>query len=405
MRIAVAVVVSSLLAGIGFPGVVVAEDVESELKELRERVQALEEGRPVGQPGSSDGPGDRPQAIRAMGPTTITGGLTMILQGASSSQLDPASSADASFSLDLFFEREISPSGLVWIYLDAQQGKGLASVPMFTGPNADVEVSSGSQIKLHEAWYKHNWREDKVILTVGKFDPTLFFDANAYANDERSQFLAVPLVNNPALAFGGDADGFVFGAALQVRPFHGVEAAFGWQEGNGDFEDVTSRPFTIAELAVEGRLGERVGRYRIYSWANGTLEPSYLGGPDTDNRGIGLSFDQEIVEHVGAWVRFGSQNGEIAPFDRVMAAGVDIKGTLFNRRGDGIGVGYAQLRISGDYSAVSGLDANETYWEAYYRLGISRVTLTPDVQLVTNAGGDGSLDPIWIWGLRFQVYF
>jgi len=411
MRAPIAIVASALLVGGGVLEVAVAADMESDVKDLQQRVKALEERNQQPPVVPDEGQAHRPQPVEAMGAAKITGGMTVVLQGASSSQLDPQSSAEATMSLDLFFERELGPSGLMLVYLDAAQGQGLTNVPMFTGPNADVEAPDGDAVRLREAWYKHQWRSEMIILTIGKYDPTAFFDASAYANDERSQFLASPFVNNPTIAFGGDPDGYGFGAVLQLRPVSGVEAIVGWEEGDGDFTDFTSRPFTIAELSLQSGWGGREGHYRLYSWTNGTLQTPYDGGPEADNRGFGISFDQQFWEHIGAWVRYGTQNGSIAPFDRFVGGGVDLSGALFGRSSDGIGIGYGSLRISDDYATSSGFESNEGYWEAYYRMGIygegenQWVTLTPDVQLVSNAGGDGSLDPIWIWGLRLQAYF
>jgi carbohydrate-selective porin OprB len=33
------------------------------------------------------------------------------------------------------------------------------------------------------------------------------------------------------------------------------------------------------------------------------------------------------------------------------------------------------------------------------------VAVSPDIQYVTNAGGDGSIDPIVVYGVRFQAFF
>lgn len=388
-----------------------------EFRQLEDRIRALEQQeKEVPAPMVDEKP-HQLHPIHALGEAKITGGLTLITQGTSSDQLTPQNAAEASLSLDLFFENQVTPSGVVLVYLNAQQGPGLTTVPMFTGPNADIETHDRDLIALHEAWYQHAWGGEQVVFTVGKYDPSGFFDANAFANDERYQFLGSPFVNNPALEFGGDADGYGLGAVLRVEPVEGFEAAVGVEEGDGDFEDAFAKPWTIAEVVFEPHWGGREGHYRAYAWQNRLLRPRFLGGEDTDNRGFGVSADHQMTDHLGLWARFGTQDGAVAPFDRATAAGIHLGGGLFGRPDDTFGLGYATLTMSDEYrtsQAAAGFpefDGDEGYWEAYYRIVFSGdavaqgVSLTPDVQYVTNAGGDTSLDPIVIWGLRLQALF
>lgn len=388
-----------------------------DLQRLEERVRVLEL-RDGGAPAETDeGKAHRLHPIHVLGEAKVTGGLTLIAQGGSSRRLTPSNQAEASFSLDLFFEHQVSPSGLVLVYLDVQQGRGLTSVPMFTGPNADIEAHDGDLVALHEVWYEQRWRGERIIVTVGKYDPTGFFDANLFANDERRQFLGSPFVNNPSLEFSGNTEGYGLGAVLRVEPLEGFEAAVGIQDGDGDFEEVFARPWTIGEVVLEPHWGGREGHYRFYAWRSRTLRAPLLGGADMENHGIGFSADHQVTDHLGVWARYGAQNGAVAPFDRSTALGIHLGGGVFGRRADTFGIGYATLAISNEYrmSRVAGgsieFDADEHDWEAYYRIvfsgdGVTQgIALTPDVQWIANAGGDRSIDPIVIWGLRMQALF
>lgn len=49
---------------------------------------------------------------------------------------------------------------------------------------------------------------------------------------------------------------------------------------------------------------------------------------------------------------------------------------------------------------------DEGHMEVYYKFGISdHITLTPDLQVVNNAGGDADNDTITVYGVRAQMNF
>jgi hypothetical protein len=51
--------------------------------------------------------------------------------------------------------------------------------------------------------------KDRLDLFAGELDPTNYFDRNAFANDETSQFLDAALVNNPMLKQPPNGPGLV----------------------------------------------------------------------------------------------------------------------------------------------------------------------------------------------------
>jgi carbohydrate-selective porin OprB len=162
----------------------------------------------------------------------------------------------------------------------------------------------------------------------------------------------------------------------------------------------------------------REGTYRFFVWENHRHhELAFSLRPDEHNRGFGVNFDQALTEHIGVWGRYGGQDGRVAHFDRAASLGVQIGGGLVNRPFDAFGVAYGLTMIGDRYAAVQSFsgnpefDANEGYLEAYYRFVLSGdgaqfgAAVSPDVQFITNAGGDGSIDPIVVYGIRFQAFF
>ena len=54
-------------------------------------------------------------------------------------------------------------------------------------------------MNLREAWLRTELFSQKLALTAGRLDLTNYFDRNAAANDETTQFISDALVNNPML--------------------------------------------------------------------------------------------------------------------------------------------------------------------------------------------------------------
>ncbi len=399
-----------------------AADVRDELEGLKARLKALEERS--GDPPKDDESGRRSSPIRSLAETKVSGDVTMI--GQTTPSVAPGEQAEGTLSLDLFFEHQLSDSGLVLVHLDLGQGQGFPVFPVFTapngnptGPNNDVETFQ-VQTALHvdQAYYQHGWLGERVVLTVGQYDPTAYFDTNAYANSERTQFIAPIFGTNPALEFGGTDNFYGFGGVLKVQPAEKLAVLLGVMEGDGDYRQMFTRPWSIVEVDLALDLFGRDGTYRVFAWANHRQhKPEFSLDPDFRNRGLAVNFDQALTDHVGVWGRYGVQDDRVAFFDRSASLGFQIGGEAIGRPHDAFGMGYGLTMIGDEYQAAQAtagnpqFDANEGYLEAYYRHVMSGdgetlgVAVSPDVQYVTNAGGDGSIGPIAVYGVRLQVFF
>ncbi|MEO6665862.1 MAG: carbohydrate porin, partial [Nitrospiria bacterium] len=277
------------------------EDVREELERVKQRLDSLEERERSVNVGAEDAKGHRLHPIHSLGEAKISGGVTMIGQGVSSDQLidpvtGPGDKAEATLSLDLFLEHQISQDGRVLVHLDVQQGAGLTNIPVFaapngntTGPNNDVESFLSDQVHLDQAYYEHTWMDERIGLTIGQYDPTAYFDTNAFANNERFQFMANLFGNNSALEFGGTGNFYGFGGVLRVKPVDWLDLMVGAMEGDGDFVEAFSRPWTIAEADIYTDWAGRKGTYRVYVWQNRSHFNLLPGGQDVANQGIGLS--------------------------------------------------------------------------------------------------------------------
>src|SRR3989304_5475147 len=217
------------------------------------------------------------------------------------------------------YEASLNGSGKFMLHLDIQQGEGLVNTPALfaspngnvTGPNNDVESFLGDQVHLAEAWYETKLANDKLTLTFGQLDPTVYFDTNNYANNERFQFIANLFGNNTTIEFGGTGNFYGAGFRLTYSPSDIVDITLGALDGDGNYREMFDRPFVIAEMDIKPKLAGKEGSYRFYVWQN-SLPHSRLDGdgniafvtvtgnpsdsPPTDligdkNTGFGISLD------------------------------------------------------------------------------------------------------------------
>jgi len=362
-----------------------------------------------------------------VGAFSIGGDLSLFLQGIGNNSKGYGEKGDASYSADLFLIIPTGPYGNTYLRGDIGQGEGVSPYlpPTFSGPNADLEFNE-PKFELVEAWYWTEFaipdvRDRRLELTMGKMDPTALFDANAVANSETKQFLADIFVNNLALEFGGDANGYGAGLSAGYR-FTSiydkglkVVGRIGMFEGDGDFKDVLDRPFLVAELDTWMSFYGLNGNYRIYGWLNNNKHTDLLDSSkdNLSNQGFGVSLDQQVSNDIILFARYGMQDEDVSKIDRVFTAGGQLIGNGWRRANDVIGIAYGASHVSGKYKEASlGLDgyaANadyEQYLEAYYKYWANNnLSISPDIQYVINPGGYNAKDSVFIYGVRVQAAF
>ncbi|MGD8986176.1 MAG: carbohydrate porin, partial [Desulfobacteraceae bacterium] len=206
----------------------------------------------------------------------------------------------------------------------------------------DVKNINGtSRDYLLTAWYKHTFQfgeNHSLGLTGGLIDATDYLDNNVYSNDEYTQFMNEALVNGP--------NAFL--------PSYDIGGAFEW--GMGDFsidgvvmhinENADGNSFNFYGVELQYRLETSLGKgnYRmVVDWSSADfLDPEGLSAERRSS--IFLPFDQELGENLGVWIRLGWGDDKAAvDFERIYSGGIDIKGKLWGREEDNIGIGYAFL--------------------------------------------------------------
>jgi len=398
---------------------VFSENIEGEVKDLKRRVRELE--KKVQQHSETDSNVDiqsrLTEIVNILEGVNIEGGVTFIAQGAHKANSDTLSDSgesitDASYSFDLILEKDFFEDSKVLLHFEAGNGDGVTDeLKLFSSVNADA--TGDESFDLIEVWFEHRFKSVPLTLTMGKIDVTCCIDTNEYANDETAQFLGNIFKNSPVVEFPdsnsvGIRVGFSAGEILNVN-LVGVDADSNW-------DDVFDSMFIALQFGFKQIFFRRQGNYRFYMWLNDKNHTKWNNTSATKERGygFGLSFDQELSEVLGVFLRYGWQNpkvymnGEEFSLEQSYSVGLQLDGVLWNRDNDTFGFGFGQVFPSSDYKNANCLKAkSETHLEAYYNFRMNdNFALSFDFQAVWNAYGrdtNRSGKPIVLGGLRIQV--
>ncbi|MEM7577587.1 MAG: carbohydrate porin [Planctomycetota bacterium] len=270
------------------------------------------------------------------------------------------------------------------------------------GINDDLDLESFENTEL---WWAQTLFDGRLVLTLGKIDQSAYLDANAVANDETTQFLATPLVNNIGIPFPDNGLGlnmFVdLGEGFSARFAFGDGDAVATQAGFSTFGE-RGNFFYASELGWSGRWSERFADQALFrGWGEGNVR--VLGWVNETDNGDGLgiagSVDQDLGHGVTPWFRFGIGDEDVVDFDLTLSGGVGLADP-FGRPGDFVGFGGAWARPSDDAAR------EESLYEVFYRARLSdHLELTPALQVVANPADDPDEDVEFVFALRLQVTY
>ena len=265
----------------------------------------------------------------------------------------------------------------------------------------DVEDLNGrDRDYLLTAWYKHSFELEagSLGLTMGIIDSTDYLDQSDYANDEFTQFMNEVFVNNRNSLFPG----YDAGVALEWAQGNWSLNAISMNVGKNDNDNEFMYYGAQAGYSLNSGLGDGYIRLTI-AGTNGRFI-NEDGSDDGENRfELVATADQSFGEYWGAFVRVGWQSDDPAiVYESVFSGGVDLKGGLWGRGDDNVGIGVA-------YMDGGNLELDRTYaFETYYRATLSEhLALTADVQWLQDENADSGDDDAegWIVGLRLVAEF
>lgn len=325
------------------------------------------------------------------------------------------------------------------------QGRGAGLRPTYTSSTNSLGFEVGgvndpdsSFAILAQGWYQLDiplsggagaQAQQRARVTLGKIDLFGFFDGNQIAADEATRFQNNVFVHNPLLdsgaGIGADAYGFAPGVILQYLDEGDKAGSWSYSLGvfgsgaGANFSGSPGKPLVIAQVETAQRLGHLPGQYRLYAWTNGRA-PGWDGSAQRQH-GVGLSVDQQVLDDLTLFARWGRLTRGQTRFDSALTLGGEWRGNDWGRGGDALGLAWGRLRTSKGFAGVSAtLDADgdgrpdwgysasgaETLAELYYRWNLGHgLQLTPSLQYIRRPGGDGAAGAVRVLGLRAQWAF
>ena len=278
----------------------------------------------------------------------------------------------------------------------------------------------------------------RASVTVGKVDVLTLFDDNAYAHKDDDQFLNWCFMTSCAYDYAADARGYTWG----------IDGALDWDAWStraGWF----AMPRLPNQLEIDGSIGQHFGvNWELERrWDSGALKfLAYQGrmklssytqfagqsgvfiqnAPKYDAKrgGAGFNLQQALTPEVGLfartfWTGGNSESMAFTEADRSASAGLSLKGDLWGRAQDGVGIGFARNEINqarqnflaaGNYDLFIGDGflsyAPEAVLETYYRIGIVKgLQFTLDWQHIDNPAYNQERGPVDVYGIRLHAEF
>ncbi|MBM4055506.1 MAG: carbohydrate porin [Planctomycetes bacterium] len=294
-------------------------------------------------------------------------------------------------SVDLLFIYR--PFGNMTLFLDLEGigGNGPDEyIDSISGLNDDAgdfqEENGGERLSVREAWCELGFFKNQLTLVMGKIDLTNYFDSNAVANDETTQFITSVFVNNATLEVPvngpGIASTYEFGG--------GVYFGLGLQSSDDVESGRTHGMYGIGEMGINS--------YKLFNLEGNLRFWGKMNEGQANNKGLGISIDQQISESVFAFVRYGINERDGAEVKSAWSSGLEMHHPVNSRQDDKTSLAFGRTK------AVNG--SEEFVTEMYYKFVINKhFSITPSIQTIFDPVGLDDRDVVTLMGLRTQLEF
>ncbi len=273
---------------------------------------------------------------------------------------------------------------------------------------------------------------DRLTVIVGKLAATDTFDDNKYSHDPRTSFLPWALVWNGAWDYPANVRGYTYGVTLDYNEKcwalrYGIFAVARFANSGQLDPNFLRANGQILEWERRYCLGGHPGKLRLWGYLNRAHMGSYNEAvnlmPVDPNvtltrayrikYGFGGNIEQEITRDLGAFVKFGGNDGRtetwmFTPIDATFVAGLVLKGRCWCRPDDTVGLAAACDGLAGPhqgYLASGGLDFNigdgalnyglEETLETFYNLQIRKgIFFATDLQWINNPAYNRDRGPV-----------
>ncbi|MGV8074438.1 MAG: carbohydrate porin [Syntrophobacteraceae bacterium] len=313
-----------------------------------------------------------------------------------------------------FFE-----NGRFFVRLHAGAGKGaddelgdklFANLNTLVDNSDEFKTDFDKAFWLAEAYYAYELLNGKLTVAVGKTEPVVFIDNNAFANNPNSQFVGKPFVNNPILNSEDQLAPIVAASFSPIESVSFTALAVSSSFPNAPdekmqksiYDRIFDQPMFAAQLAYSPKVCELQGNYRIYFWDATYDHANSAGDTSSNGRGIGISLDQQITNRLGLFARLGYSDKQAYDVDWFWSAGANFKGLFPSRTEDELGIGLSGLK--GTVGPDN--DGTELHTEVYYRIVLTEnFAVSPDIQYVVDPLGNNRNDGIFAGMVRVEFSF
>lgn len=278
-------------------------------------------------------------------------------------------------------------------------------------------VDAENRQQLAEFWLEQSFGDDRVRVRAGKFDANREFasveSAGTFLNSSMGYtptILSFPSYPDPALgasvtARAGDRLEFalgVFDGALQ----EGIPTG---KRGARTALGPPSDWIALSEARLNWHLCPlRPGRLALGGWHHSGHFSDYGGGRTSGTEGGYLVVEQTLwsqdSRRLALFAQLGFADESVSPIGRHVGGGLSWMGPFSGRSADELGLGITTVEFS-DRTAAGFVEDHETAYEVFYRISITPwLAVQPDVQFITDPGGDGTSD-VTVATLRVQLEF
>ncbi len=309
------------------------------------------------------------------------------------------------------------------VYADFYHYGGETGNPVGDVQGTNAYITSRELDQLAELWFQQSLFDGKLRIKAGKIDANVDFaflsSASGFVSANGTwdiNQLGQPTYPEPAtgiLAFVYPTENIYAGIGL----FDGATQDGIRTGGRGPatfFSDSKSDSwYLIGEAGLTwkelGSLGQ--GLLAAGGWGHTGDFARFDGGTEEGTAGAYVLFQQQFIRREGegnenkglfGFARWNWADREVSLVTHHVALGGVLKGTFSGRDADEFGVMWSFADLSGR----SGATGEEHNVEVFYKLQLfGSVSLTPDLQYISNPSGNSAIDDAWVGTLSVVISF
>jgi hypothetical protein len=254
------------------------------------------------------------------------------------------------------------------------------------------DSTSDDYSRINQLWWGQRLGDARFTYLLGKIDPGSRLNTNRFAGSGNTQFFGQPYATNPARSFPDSGLGLFARADLTDALYlQGTISDGDAISTHSPFTSVNGRWLYAGEVGftpIIPGLGQGMYRFMLYQRE---IESA-------DEVGWALSFDQNLTDRFGVFLRYGGNDGGINAIEHLVSAGFSFLQPL-DRINDQAGIAVSYTHPSDD-------NARDEYAaEVYYRLQLSEgLELSASTQFIHDPSA-GDETNIAIFGLRARVLY